>query len=102
VLAFGLGGIFVEILKDISLRLPPITPEEALAMITSLRGFPLLSGARGRVKADVRKAVEILTQLSTLSLELADLITEIDINPLVLFGEGEGGKAVDARMIRKE
>jgi len=101
VLAFGLGGIFVEVLKDISLRLPPITPEEALAMITSLRGFPLLSGARGKAKTDVLKAVEILTQLSTLSLELKDLVAEIDINPLILFGEGEGAKAVDARMIRK-
>jgi acyl-CoA synthetase (NDP forming) len=102
VLAFGLGGIFVEILKDISLRLPPITPEEALAMITSCRGFPLLSGARGRAKADVLVAVDILTRLSTLSLELQDLVAEIDINPLVLFSEGEGGKAVDARMIRAE
>ncbi|MCX5859611.1 MAG: acetate--CoA ligase family protein, partial [Proteobacteria bacterium] len=102
VLAFGLGGIFVEILKDISLRLPPITPEEALEMITSRRGFPLLSGARGRAKADVHVAVEILTRLSTLSLELKDLVAEIDINPLILFGEGEGGKAVDARMIRAE
>jgi len=102
VLAFGLGGIFVEILKDISLRLPPITPEEALAMITSRRGFSLLSGARGRAKADVLIAVDILTRFSTLSLELKDLVAEIDINPLVLFSEGEGGKAVDARMIRAE
>ena len=102
VLAFGLGGIFVEVLKDISLRLPPVVPEEALAMITSLRGFPLLSGARGRAKADIHMAVEILTRLSTLSLELKDLVAEIDINPLVLFAEGEGAKAVDARMIRKE
>jgi acyl-CoA synthetase (NDP forming) len=101
VLAFGLGGIFVEVLKDISLRLPPLAPEEALAMITSLRGFPLLSGARGRARADIMKAAEILTRLSTLSLELKDLVVEIDINPLILFAEGGGAKAVDARMIRK-
>ncbi|MDD5224230.1 MAG: acetate--CoA ligase family protein [bacterium] len=102
VLAFGLGGIFVEILKDISLRLPPVGPEEALAMVTALRGFPLLAGARGRAKADITKAVEILTRLSTLSLELEGLVSEVDINPLMLFGEGQGGLAVDARMIRAD
>ncbi|MBI1987552.1 MAG: acetate--CoA ligase family protein [Nitrospinae bacterium] len=101
-LLFGLGGIFVEILQDISLRLAPIGPEEAREMIREIQGYEILDGARGRKKGDIEGAVDVLVKLSNLAQDLGDLVEQIDINPLIILPEGRGVKAVDALVVLKE
>lgn len=93
---FGLGGIFAEVMKDVSLRLAPVTRTEALAMIREIRSFPLLDGARGRPKADVEALADALVRLSALALDLRGEVAELDINPLFVFAAGQGVKAGDA------
>jgi len=96
VVVFGSGGILVELIEDSSLRLPPLNRAEALAMIEETRGARLLRGFRGRPAADVGALVEALLGLSQLALDLGDLISAIDINPLMVLPEGQGVRAVDA------
>lgn len=91
----GLGGVFVEILKDVSFRRCPFGAAEAEAMIRSLRGFPLLDGARGRPKADVKALAEALARLSVFALSHPE-VASIDINPIFVMNAGEGVFAVDA------
>ncbi len=92
----GLGGVFAEVMKDVSFRLAPITRSEADSMLRELRGFPLLDGARGRPKADVPAATEALMRLSALAVELRDSLAELDINPLTVLPLGSGVRALDA------
>lgn len=87
VLMFGLGGIFVEIFKDVVFRVAPITEEEADDMIHGIKGYPLISGARGRKPKDVVALKTTLLRLSQLSVDLPQ-IKELDINPLILPDEG--------------
>ncbi|MBL7064607.1 MAG: acetate--CoA ligase family protein [Anaerolineae bacterium] len=96
VVVFGSGGILVELIEDSSLRLPPLNRAEALAMIEETRGARLLRGFRGRPVADVGALVEAILGLSQLALDLGDLISAIDINPLMVLPEGQGVRAVDA------
>lgn len=96
VIVFGLGGIFVEILKDASMRVAPITKEEALLQIQEIQGIGLLTGARGREKANLDALAEIIVALSTLALEHPE-IQEIDFNPV--FATPEGAYVVDARVM---
>jgi acetyltransferase len=98
----GLGGIFVEILKDSALRIPPLTPDDAREMVTSLKGYPLLAGARGLAHLDVDAVVETLCAFSQLCLDLKDEVAEIDINPLVVLPKGQGVRAVDCLVVRKD
>ena len=93
---FGLGGIFAEVLKDVSFRLAPVTPSVAREMVEEIAGFPLLTGARGRPRADVDALVDAIVRLSALAIDLKDHVAEFDINPLFVFGEGKGVKAADA------
>ena len=96
----GLGGIFVEVLKDVSSGLAPLTYEEAESMIHSLRGYKILQGTRGQKGINERKYAEIIVRLSTL-LRFATEIKEIDINPLL--ADQDNVVAVDARiLIEKE
>lgn len=81
-LMFGLGGIFVEVLEDISFKIAPVSTEDARDMITSIRGYPLLKGIRGREAVDIERLIEIIKRVSQLSLEFPQ-INEIDINPLI-------------------
>ena len=97
--AVGLGGIYVEILKDLSLRHAPVDSEEARLMITSLRGFPLLSGARGSAPKDIDALAEMVSRVSLMSLA-EESLAELDINPVLVLDEGEGAIAVDAAAIR--
>lgn len=91
----GLGGVFAEVMKDVSFRLAPITRSEADSMLRELRGFPLLDGARGRPKADVAAATDALMRLSALAVDLRDSLAELDINPLTVLPEGRGARALD-------
>jgi succinyl-CoA synthetase beta subunit len=102
VVMFGLGGIFVEILKDITLRIAPFGIEEARRMIREVQGFPLLDGARGRPKADVEALAQALARLSTFAAARADALETLDINPFIVLPEGKGGFAVDALIVPRE
>jgi len=93
---FGLGGIFAEVLKDVSFRLAPVTPSVAREMVEEIAGYPVLAGARGRPRADVDALVDAIMRLSALAVDLKDRVAELDINPLFVFAEGEGVKAADA------
>lgn len=93
VLLFGLGGIFVEVFDDVSLRLLPIQRVDALEMIEEIKAYPLLIGARGREPVDTLFLVDALLKVS-LMMEDLPLIKELDMNPFFLYGEG--GLAVDA------
>lgn len=91
----GLGGIFIEVLKDVSSGLAPLNENEALSMIRSLKSYKILLGIRGQKGADEKKLAEIMVRLSAL-LHFAPEIVELDLNPLL--AEGEKIIAVDARM----
>ena len=91
----GLGGIFVEVLKDVSSGLAPLSYPEAYSMIQSLRGYKILQGTRGQQSINIQRFAEIIVRLSTL-LRFATEIKEIDINPLL--ADAETITAVDARI----
>jgi acetate---CoA ligase (ADP-forming) len=96
---FGLGGIFVEVLKDVALRVPPLDADDARAMIESLKGKAILKGARGAKPADLNAVIETLQNFSQLCLDLKDEVSEIDINPLVVLEEGKGARALDCLIV---
>jgi acyl-CoA synthetase (NDP forming) len=96
VVVFGSGGILVELLKDSSLRLPPLSHEEALKMIHETRGARLMQGFRGRPLADIDALADALVRVSQLAVDLGDLISALDINPLMVLPRGQGVRAVDA------
>lgn len=98
-IAFGLGGIFVEVFEDVALRVAPLTEKDAAQMIRETKGYKILAGTRGRPKADVAAVEDILLKVSRMSLELEDYLAEIDINPLMVGPDGVGAKAVDALML---
>jgi acyl-CoA synthetase (NDP forming) len=95
---FGLGGIYVGIFKDVSFRLAPIKELSAYNMIGSTKASILLSGVRGERQSDVKSIVECLQRLSQLAMDFPE-IQELDVNPLLVFEEGKGCKAVDARIV---
>ena len=96
VLAFGAGGIYTEILDDVSLGIPPLTREETKEMISRTKISKILSGARGQKAADMEKLVDCLQNLAKLATENPQ-IREIDLNPLLAFPDRV--VAVDARII---
>ena len=96
-LMFGLGGIYIEILKDVSFRIAPIGLNEAEEMIQEIRSFPLLKGARGERPVDINTVVDNILRLSQLVTDFPEII-EMDINPLLVFPEGGGTMALDARI----
>ncbi|EHR77644.1 acetyl-CoA synthetase [Thermococcus litoralis DSM 5473] len=98
---FGLGGIFVEILKDVTFRIIPIEEKDAWAMIKSIKGYPILAGARGEPPADMKAIVDMMLKVSQLVDDLKDYIKEMDLNPVFIYPEGEGAVIVDARIILK-
>jgi acyl-CoA synthetase (NDP forming) len=95
-LMFGLGGIFVEVLKDVTFRVAPITEEEAREMITEVKAYPLLKGYRNLPPADIGAIVKILLNASRLVMEHSE-IKELDLNPIIVYEKG--AKTVDARII---
>jgi acetyltransferase len=99
VVACGLGGIFVELLNDVQLLLPPVDEREARAAIDRLRGRSLLDGVRGTPAADVDALVDVVCRFSELAAEVGTVAREIDINPLVVLPPGQGACAVDALIV---
>jgi acyl-CoA synthetase (NDP forming) len=99
VIMFGLGGIFVEVLKDVSFRLIPIVPRDAGEMIKEIKGYSLLQGYRGQEPAHIPSLVDILLKVSDL-VEQTPEIKEIDLNPV--FAYKDSALAVDARIVLEE
>ncbi|WP_297464559.1 acetate--CoA ligase family protein [Thermococcus sp.] len=98
---FGLGGIFVEVLKDVTFRIIPITERDARKMITEIKGYPILAGVRGEEPADIDAIVDMLLKVSKLVEDLENYIKEMDLNPVFVYEKGKGAVVVDARMILK-
>jgi acetyl-CoA synthetase (ADP-forming) len=95
-LMFGLGGIFVEVLKDVTFRIAPITESDAKEMITEVKAYPILKGYRGQPPADINAIVNILLNTSKLVMDHPE-IKELDLNPIMVYEKG--AKTVDARVI---
>ena len=96
VIMFGLGGIFVEVLKDVSFRAVPITTDDAKQMIEDVRGYPLLKGARGKTPVDIKALIEILLSVSRL-LDKNPQVEELDLNPVI--ASATSATVVDARLV---
>lgn len=92
----GLGGVFIEVLKDFCLARCPFGTAQAERMIRSLRGFPLLDGARGKPKADVKALAGSLAALSRFAAAAGPMLVSVDVNPLLVLPEGQGAYAADA------
>lgn len=95
VILCGLGGIYVEIMKDVSQNLTPISRKDALSMIEQLKSYPLFTGVRNGLKYDVEGFADVLVNVSQLALNLDGHWTELEINPLIVFEEGKGVMALD-------
>ena len=95
---FGLGGIYVEVMKDVSFRAAPIGARMAREMIGSIRSYPLLLGVRGGRRKDIAAAADVVMRLGQLIAECRE-ITDIEVNPLMVYDYGEGVKAVDVRIL---
>jgi len=93
----GLGGIAVEILKDVALAPAPVTVERARALLDALRAAPLLHGARGRPPLDVAAVADVVVRVSWLAADLGPRLVDLEINPLIVRAAGAGAIAVDAR-----
>jgi acetyltransferase len=98
ILMFGLGGIYVEVLRDVTFRFAPVRELGAYRMVRDIRTYRLLEGVRGEPPADIDKIVECIERLSQLAIE-QDLIEELDINPLIVYPQGEGAVVVDVRIM---
>jgi acetate---CoA ligase (ADP-forming) len=98
VVMVGLGGVFVEVLRDVSFRVPPFGRDEAERMVRELHAFPLLEGARGQKPADTGALVDVIMQVQRLAMDLAGDVRELDINPLIV--RPRGAVALDALVVR--
>ena len=96
-LAFGLGGIHVEILGDVQFRVAPLTDHDAAQMVRKIKGYRLLQGYRGQPAANLKGIEEVLLRLSRLVEEIPE-ISELDLNPIFALPPGQGCKIVDARI----
>jgi acyl-CoA synthetase (NDP forming) len=95
--AFGLGGIHVEILGDVQFRIAPLTDRDADDVLHGIRGLPLLEGYRGHAPADVDALRELLLRVSRLAVEVPEVV-ELDLNPVIALPPGHGCRIVDTRM----
>jgi acyl-CoA synthetase (NDP forming) len=95
---FGLGGVFVEVLKDVSFRLAPLTASDAHEMIQEIKSSKLLKGTRGLPPLDVESVVDCILRISQLVTDFPQ-IKELDINPLLVLPKGEGVKVLDGRIV---
>ncbi len=100
-LVFGLGGVYVEYMRDVSFGLPPLTDQDAYRMIRAIRTYPLLAGVRGEAPRDIDALAEAILRFAQLVLDF-DQIEEIDLNPIESLDAGKGYRAVDARVILAE
>jgi acyl-CoA synthetase (NDP forming) len=102
VVMFGLGGIFVEVLKDVTFRAAPFDTAEAMRMIRDIRGFAMLQGVRGAPPSDIDALAQMLSDLSRFAAAHADVIESIDLNPVRVLPAGQGVVPLDALIILKE
>jgi acetyltransferase len=93
----GLGGIFLEIFNDTAIRLAPVTKKEAMDMLKNLQAYPVLQGARGKIKADIEAFADVICLVSNLLATVPD-IAEIDLNPVVVHEADKGVSVVDSRV----
>lgn len=98
VVLVGLGGIFVEVFKDTAMRVVPFSKNDAEKMLTELKGYPILKGARGRKPYDTASIIESIMNLARLMTDFPE-IKEVDINPFYILPKGKGGLALDARIV---
>jgi acetyltransferase len=99
VVVCGLGGIFTELYRDVSRRIPPLTKGDVLDMLQELKCFPMLKGYRGHQAADIQALVDVILRVGKMALDFHDRIAEIDINPLMVKEEGYGVCAVDSLVV---
>jgi acyl-CoA synthetase (NDP forming) len=99
VVMFGLGGVLVEVLGDITFRVPPFDRVEAGRMLREVQGFPLLAGARGRPEVDLRALVDVVMRVQRLAVDFADSLVELDLNPVV--AGPSGAVALDALVVTR-
>lgn len=100
-LMFGLGGIYVEVLKDVSFRLCPVNKFEANTMISEIKSYPLLKGVRGEIGSDLKSLEDAIIRFSHLSVDFPEIL-EGEINPLIVRPQGKGVVAIDSRFRLKE
>jgi acetyltransferase len=101
-LVIGLGGILVEVLKDVAFARPPVSAYQAESLWRSLKGFPLLEGVRGKPAGDLQALVRATVDFSLMVKDLGEDFASIEINPLLVLPRGRGVKAVDALFIAEE
>ncbi len=99
---FGLGGIFVEVLKDVTFRVAPFSKKQALEMISEINGAPILRGVRGELPRDIDALADAICKYAYMVMDLSAEVSESDANPVLVYEEGNGLKVVDARMILKK
>ena len=95
---FGLGGIYVEVLKDVAFRIAPFSRQEAHDMMKEIRSYKLLTGVRGQAASDIDGIADALLKLSQLVTDFPEIL-EMDINPLMVFDEGQGVMGIDMRLV---
>ncbi len=100
-LTFGLSGVWIETLQDLSYRLAPVSEEDAEEMVKEINGYPLLAGAEGEDPVDIEGIVDVIKKTSELPVEFRE-ISEIALTPVFAFPRGEGAIVVDAHMTLKE
>ena len=97
----GLGGIFVEVLKDVALRLLPVNEREAREMLRELRGYKVLEGVRGQGPRDIDALVKAMVGLSDIFAAHRNHLSDMEINPIMVRAQGSGVAAVDVRVVKR-
>jgi acetyltransferase len=100
-ITFGLGGIYVETLKDVTFRVAPFSIQEAEEMLNEIRAHALLDGVRGQPPLDKAAIIDAIMRVAQLVQDFPEIV-ELDINPLVVYPEGQGAIAIDMRLVLKE
>ena len=95
----GLGGVWIEVFADVSLRLLPIDDAQAQSMLAELKAAPLLGSFRGTPARDVKEIVGAMRALARFAADQGDRFASVEINPLIVYAEGDGATAVDARLV---
>jgi len=98
VITFGLGGVFVEIMKDVSQRIAPLTKHDVDTMVRSIRSYAILTGARGGRAADIESLKDTIFRIAQIALDFPE-ISELEVNPVMVGDEGKGTYAVDALVV---